>query len=188
MIRVLSLVLIVGCARPVREAAVPVPAVSSTPCVPGPPLRAVDIYRTLEKYAWSLYLREDEPAPPPTTYGSCRVDKNVVSAADGTVVAELGCGVRVLVPGIVDGLGLQVGARGQDVLDRAPAPERSLTCVANGPAQVRCNFERGPDQDTDSDWYVVAGALDTDVLTGAAARAYVASRELVEIEVSVWCH
>jgi hypothetical protein len=76
----------------------------------------------------------------------------------------------------------------EDVLDRKPRPHQPLTCKANGPDQVRCNFERAPDSDTDSSWYVVAGTLDEDVLTGDAAVAFFAPRTLVELDVSVWCH
>lgn len=187
MLPIFAVALLAGCAAGATKPPVR-PATSVTPCMPGPPLAAKDLYAALEPYAWSLYLREDEPAPPPTTYGTCRVERNKVSAADGTPVAELGCGVRILVPGIVDELGLQVGARGQDVLDRAPKPLRPMTCMGNGPEQVRCMFERREDQDTDGTWYVVAGSISEDVLTGRAARSYFAARRVVEIEFSVWCH
>ncbi|MEO7097108.1 MAG: hypothetical protein ABI175_27860 [Polyangiales bacterium] len=163
-------------------------AVSATPCFPGPPLVATEMFKTLEKYAWSLYLGPDEAAPPPTTYGSCTVNRNIITSAAGRTVAELGCGVRVLSPGIVDELGLQLGARGQDVLDRKAKPVPALSCMANGPDQVRCMFERRDDKDTDETWYVVAGTLSEDVLTGPAARRYFATRSIVEMEVSVWCH
>lgn len=180
MIQLLVAALALGCGRGAVQ--------QPTPCFPGPPLVAADMFKALEKYAWSLYLGPDEPAPPPTTYGSCKVDRNRVTSADGKLVAELGCGVRVLSPGILDDLGLQLGAHGQDVLDRKPKPVRPMTCMANGPDQVRCMFERGEDEDTDASWYVVAGSFAGDVLTGPAASAYFAARPIVEIEVSVWCH
>lgn len=173
---------------PVVVTAAPAASGAVTPCVPGPPLVALDMYKQLEKYAWSLYLSADEEAPAPTTFGSCTVNKNVVRAADGTVVAELGCGVRVLSPGIVDDLGLQLGARGQDVLDRKPKPVQPLVCTANGPDQVRCHFERAADSDTDASWYVMAGRIGDDVLTGDAATRWFSTATVVEIEVSVWCH
>ena len=190
MIRILPLALILGCGSTTKESpvAAPAPVASTTPCFPGPPLVAKDMFKTLEKYAWSLYLSAAETAPPPTTYGSCKVDRNIVTSADGKVVAELGCGVRVLSPGILDDLWLQLGARGQEVLERKPKPVHPMTCMANGADQVRCMFERGEDEDTDSTWYVVAGTLAEDVLTGAAASTYFAARPIVEIEVSVWCH
>lgn len=149
---------------------------------------ANELYKQLEAYSWSVYLGPDEAPPPPTTFGTCTVNRNIVRAADGTIVAELGCGVRVLAPGIVDDLGLQLGARGQDVLDRKPKPVQPLVCTANGPDQVRCRFEREPDRDTDSSWYVLAGHLGEDVLTGEAAARWFGPARIVEIEVSVWCH
>lgn len=201
--KVLPLVLVVACGAPdVRRAspptaprgaapATPVASPSTTPCFPGPPLAALDVYHRLEKYAWSLYAsaEDEERVPPATTFGSCTVDRNVVRAADGTVVAELGCGVRVLSRGILDDLGLQLGAHGQDVLDRKPKPVPPLVCTANGPSQVRCHFERPEDSDTDASWYVLAGSLgDADVLEGERAVRWFSTATVVEIEVSVWCH
>lgn len=187
MLAIFAVALLTGCAAGATSPAGPA-AASDTPCISGSPLAAKDLHARLEPYAWSLYLRDDEPGPPPTTFGTCKVVRNKVSAADGTPVAELGCGVRILVPGIVDELGLQVGARGQDVLDRQPKPLRPMTCMANGADQVRCMFARGENEDTDATWYVVAGSLSEDVLTGRAARSYFAARRVVEIEFSVWCH
>jgi hypothetical protein len=151
-------------------------------------MAAGDLWKDLEKYSWSLYLDPDEQPPPPTTYGSCRVERNKVTSATGTLVAELGCGVRVLVPGIRDSLGLELGATGKDVLDRKAKSLTPLTCLANGPDRVRCRFDRPEGSDTDLDWYVVAGQLGEDALTGDAAKTFFASRTLVELDVSMWCH
>lgn len=170
--------------KPVR----PVP--TSNPCFEGkPPIVAADLWKDLEKYSWSVYLGEGEQPPPPTTYGSCKVERNKITTSNGTLIAELGCGVRVLVPGIRDHLGLEVGtATGKDVLERRPKPVPALTCMANGPDQVRCRFDREDNSDTDSDWYVVAGSLGEDVLTGDAARRFFAPARVVELDVSIWCH
>ncbi len=161
------------------------PVITTNPCFAGkPPIVASELWKHLEKYSWSVY--ETENPPPPTTYGSCKVERNKVTTATGTLVAELGCGVRVLVPGIRDGLGLELGtAKGGDVLARKSKP---LTCMANGPDQVRCHFDRDEDSETDTDWYVVAGQLGEDTLSGDAARKFFASRTLVELDVSIWCH
>ncbi|MCB9562534.1 MAG: hypothetical protein H6708_19185 [Kofleriaceae bacterium] len=164
------------------------PASAATPCFPdAPALAAADVYQQLERFAWAAYDNPDEPAPT-GTFGTCRVERNVVRDAAGAVVAELGCGVRILQPGITDGLGLQLGARGDEVMARTSRAVDSLVCVANGPDRVRCSFARRDDEDTDPDWYVVAGQLDDDVVTGAAARAFFGPRALVELDVSVWCH
>lgn len=168
----------------------PKPVATTNPCFPGkPPIVANEMWKTLEKYSWSVYLTEDEPKPPPTTYGTCRVDLDKVTTPQGTLVAELGCGVRVLVPGIRDRHGIEIGkAIGKDVLDRTPDPTTKLTCYPNGPAQARCRFDRAEEADTDPDAYVVAGTLDADVLSGEAARTFFATKPIVELGVSIWCH
>ncbi len=146
------------------------------------------MWKTLEKYSWSVYLSETDSAPPPTTYGTCKVNRNRVTAANGSLVAELGCGVRVVTKGIKDELGLEIGAVGKDVLARKPKPLTKLTCFGNGPGQARCQFERPDDNDTDSTSYVVAGTLGEDAVTGDAAIKFFSSRPLVELGVSIWCH
>jgi hypothetical protein len=164
-----------------------IPTSTTTPCFGGAPLPATKMWRDLEKYSWSLYAGE-ESAPPKGTYGSCTVERNIVRDRSGAVVAELGCGVRVLQRGILDDLGLQIGATGQEVLDRKRRPVPPLTCTANGPDQVRCSFGRDPDTDHDASWYVVAGTLDKEVITADEARSYFARRQIVEVDVSIWCH
>ena len=177
-----------------RSAATPIetvaPVVTNNPCFAGKPaIKAGTLWKDLEPYSWSVYLNPDEQPPPPTTYGSCKVERNQVTTASGQLVAELGCGVRVLVPGIHDGLGLELGsATGKDVLDRWPKPQPNLTCIGNGPDQTRCHFDRAPDSDTNPDSYVVAGTLDKDAVTGEAARAFLADKRIVELHVSMWCH
>lgn len=176
-------------AAPTAHPAPPVPtAATENPCFAHqPPIKATAMHEALEKYAWSLYLSEDEPAPPPTTYGTCTVDRNKVTAANGTPVAELGCGVRVLTRGIVDDLGLQIGATGTDVISRKHATT-ALTCFPNGIESSRCRFERAEENDTDDDFYVVAGYVGDEPVTGDAALAFFRSKTILEVDVSVWCH
>jgi hypothetical protein len=189
MKRTLLAIVVVGCGSSAKPAP-PTPAKASIPCFPDrtAPLEALTIYKDLEKHAMGWMMPEDErPAPEP--YGTCRVADSKITAADGTVVAELSCGVHILVPGIKDDLGfaLGTGARGQDVLDRAK-DHPPLSCWANGPTQSRCRFDRREDADTDTSSYVVAGSFPGDALTGADAEAFFAPRELVELDVSIWCH
>src|SRR5689334_13054279 len=111
----LSLLTIAACASAPHAPAPRMVATGGAPCFPDrAALDAPKVYEELEKYAWSLYASADDPPIPDGMYGTCKVSRNVVSAKDGTVVAELGCGVRILVPGIRDELGLQLGARGSD--------------------------------------------------------------------------
>jgi hypothetical protein len=186
MLRFLSTIALAACAASAPPASRPSAQRTTAPCFPEKPaLRAQDIYTQLESFAESLYAGEDTP-PKQGTFGTCSVERNVIFAADRSIVGELGCGVRILVPGIQDELGLEVGARGRDVLDRKK-PLRRLECIPNGPDQARCMFERAPDTDTDGTWYVVRGALAT-TITGDEALAYFAQRPIIEIEYSVWCH
>lgn len=171
---------------PVAAPARPTAATHETPCKPGPPLVASELYTALQRFA-QPYGTIDDPLPS-GTFGTCTVKDGQVRTADGRLVAELTCGVRITSPGIADELGLQLGARGQDVLDQKPRPQTELACRANGPTQVWCQFERPPDHDTDGTSYIVEGTLSEDVLVGDAARAFFAPRTLVEIHYSAWCH
>ena len=159
----------------------------TTPCFPDQSvLQASTIYKDLEKFSWSVYAPATQ-APMKGTFGTCTVEGGRVSAVDGSMVAELGCGVRFVKPRIVDDLGLQIGATGKDVLDRKPRPQQPLDCFPNGLAQTRCQFGRPPNSDTDGTMYVVAGSLD-EPITGATARTFFGPRTIVEIHTSVWCH
>ena len=159
-----------------------------TPCFPkAASLAAVDIHKKLQRYADSIYTDADVPLPP-GKFGSCTITRNILRDEDGKVVAELGCGVRVLSRGIHDQLGIGIGARGLVVIDRMPASEMVLTCLANGPDQVRCRYNRAPDSDVDQNDYAVAGSLGEDILTGKAARSFFAPRRVVELLDNVWCH
>jgi hypothetical protein len=182
LVAVLTLAACGGAAtEPAAPAAAPKP-----PCFPdGPPLEASALYQQLERHAMSFM--QPESAPPPEAFGTCKVSGTMVRAADGTPVAELGCGVRILTRGIRDDLGLELGARGQDVIDRTPAPRPRMFCTANGPGQARCGLERTEEDDLDGTAYVVAGDVD-DVLVGADAEAFFGPKTIIEIHTSVWCH
>ncbi|HEU0036000.1 MAG TPA: hypothetical protein VFQ53_35555 [Kofleriaceae bacterium] len=180
------IVALIACAWPAAAAAHK--PKRSTPCFPErTSLSASAMFKTLEKFAWSLYDTGDAP-PPKGSYGTCTVEKNVVRDASGKTVAELGCGVRIVVPGIHNDLGIEVGARGRDVLASPKRPKTPLVCRGNGEGQTWCRFDRLPDTDTDLDGYVLAGELGEEVLTGKRALAWFRDHRIVEIHTSVWCH
>ncbi|MCE9572890.1 MAG: hypothetical protein K8W52_07015 [Deltaproteobacteria bacterium] len=171
-------------------------ATTATPTTAGAPcfadraaLDGAAVFKQFEQYG-AMFQGDDPAAAPRTTFGTCTVAEGKIKDAAGTTVAEINCGLDILLPGIHDDLGLALGAHGQDVLARLPAGHGQLVCRSNGPGQVRCNPERREEDDTDASWYVVAGDLPagTDVLTGAAAEAFFAPLTVVEIEMSVWCH
>jgi hypothetical protein len=162
------------------------PAADIGPCgLPGP-LDAIAIYRQLERHSWAGYDRSQRV--PDERFGTCTVARSQIRASDGALVAELGCGVRVVAPGIRDTLGIEIGALGADVLARAPVG-RPLFCVGNGPGQIRCGLERAAaDDDVDPSTYVVPGDLDDEVVRGDAAARFFAPRTVVELHANVWCH
>lgn len=204
-------VLAVGCGpQAVSKPTAPVPKPiakpagdANTPCFAGQPaLKAGDIYKELEKHSSAWYIGSDD-WPPARTYGTCTVDRGKVHEADGSLVAEISCGVRVARRGIVDDLGLQIGARGSEVIERKErgiswARMTPMRCVSNGPGQVRCSFDQPEGTNTDPNSYVVAGEIgelgkfdemsEMVVLTGEAAITFFKEREIVEMLVSMWCH
>jgi hypothetical protein len=182
--RTLVAVLALGaCGGAAPEPATPADP-AKPPCFPdGPPLQARALYDRFEQHAMAAYGEQALPAEP---YGTCTMHDRELRAADGTVVAEITCGVRILSRGIRDDLGLELGALGRDVLDRQQARTRFF-CMSNGPGQARCSFERSDENDLDGTSYIVAGDVD-DVIVGADAEAFFAPKTLVEIHTSVWCH
>lgn len=175
-------------ARPVSKDAI-APATTNPCFTNAPPLEAVAIHQQLDKHTW-WWSQSEAEIPPPEAFGSCTVHRGKITAADGTIVAELSCGVDIMVRGIRDDLGLQLGAHGREMLSRWKQPHGDLMCLANGPDQTRCRYERAEDQDTDFSSYVVAGAMPagTDSLTGPDAERFFAEREIVQILYSAWCH
>ena len=174
-----------------RPPPAPAAAPAGNPCFAGaPPLVADDVHKQFEKHADFLWAGSDTGAPPPETFGTCTVHEGNIRAADGTVVAEIGCGLQINVRGIRDDLGIEIGARGADVLSAWTEPHGQMECLGNGPSQTRCRYDRAEDSDTDFTAYIVAGGLPagSDALTGAAAERFFAEREIVQIWHSVWCH
>jgi len=174
------------------KAATAKPAKASTPCFPTQkkPLVALEIHKKLENHVTSLHDSKDESLTS-IAYGTCKLTGNELREADGSLVGELGCGMRVVRRGIADGLGIQVGAHGRDVIARKPKPLPALTCTSNGEGKAICRFASGAHAatsvDAHPDSYIVMGGLD-EVLTGAEALAFFREREIAEILVSFWCH
>jgi hypothetical protein len=179
-------------AEPHAKPATAKPARASTPCFPAQkkPLVALEIHKKLASHVTSLHDSKDESVKA-VAYGTCKLTGNELREADGSLVGELGCGMRVVRRGIADGLGIQVGAHGRDVIARKPKPLPALTCTSNGEDQAICRFATGAHSatsvDAHPDAYVVRGGLD-DVVTGADALAFFGQREIAEILVSFWCH
>jgi hypothetical protein len=169
----------------------PVAPTQTTPTVPCFADRAVltarEVYDANSQHALGFGSTDEVPTPA-SMYGTCRAEAGKITDAGGALVAEIGCGVRIVRRGITDELGLQIGVRGADVIAAKPKPHTALQCFANGPTQTWCRFERAEDEDTDGTSYVVDGTITEETLTGNAAVAYFSPREVVEIHYSAWCH
>lgn len=166
----------------------PAPKPPTAPCFADRALlTAREVYDANRQHALGIGSVEDPPTPA-SMYGTCRAEAGKITDAGGALVAEVGCGVRIVQRGITDELGLQIGVRGADVLAAKPKPHTELRCYASGPTQIWCEFERAEDQDTDGTSYIVDGTITEDALVGDAALAYFSPREVVEIHYSAWCH
>lgn len=172
----------------------PAPAASApagNPCFAGAaPLIADDVHKQFERHSQYFWAGSEAGAPPPEPFGTCTVHEGKIRAADGAVVAELGCGLQINTPGIRDDLGIELGARGADVLAAWTAPHGPMECIGNGPTQTRCRYDLPEYGLTNFTAYIIAGGLPagSDALTGPAAERFFSDREIVQIWHSVWCH
>src|SRR5262245_24793882 len=101
-------------------------------------LIATEVYKQLESM---IPIMGEETKSKRGTFGTCSVVDGKILTADNKLVGELGCGLRILVPGIRDDLGLELGATGADVLAKKKQPVPTLRCLPNGPDQARCMFD-----------------------------------------------
>lgn len=136
---------------------------------------------------------------PKGTWGTCTVNKGVVRERDGTRVAEIYCGLDILVPGLVDDHGIGVGAIGEQVLEAyGDGPSSTIVCAHTFEPKVRrarCWIPDDPSFARGRRWsYVVAGRLpETDaergwLVRGEAALAFFRTRTILEIEHRGACH
>ncbi|HEY5923808.1 MAG TPA: hypothetical protein VIV11_19135, partial [Kofleriaceae bacterium] len=131
-----------------------------------------EVWSDLDHYA--IGMSSEEPAS--GTYGTCTIKNGQLRDAHGTLVAEIHCGITVYVPGILDHLGFEIGARGSDIA--AEHATQDAICwhdfrdddVAK---HTRCSF-------SDGSHYSVAGVAaampEHGPLRGAAARGFFTSR------------
>lgn len=157
------------------------------PCFDGPPLVASTVYRDLERYSSSPDFWDGRSPMPRRQYGSCTVEEAVIRRADGREVAQLTCGIRVQEPGLLDHLGLQVGAPGRQVIERSPKAADRLVCVAagdRGHCWVRPQYDAGEPVAR----YTVLGAPESELLEGAAAVDYFAPRAIESFRMTIYCH
>jgi hypothetical protein len=104
----------------------------------------------------------------------------------GVLVAELPCGIVVKVAGWVDPFGVQVGAPGQQAVDRHLAAGTSPSCMAHGRGRSACWFAGAAGRLEVA--YVVEGDLGDEWLGGADALRFLATRRVAELSFLPDCH
>jgi hypothetical protein len=161
-----------------------------------------EIWRDLHAYA--IGMSADKP--PSGTYGTCTIADGKLRDARGTLLAELHCGISVYVPGIIDHLGFEIGARGADIAaahdeslriaDATYIPPRVRThppdtmCWADDTNQTRCWIE-GEGGDSAGSHYNFAATTkmpDLGPLRGAPARHFFESHAVRSLTVRITCH
>jgi hypothetical protein len=116
------------------------------------------------------------------------VAKGVVTSADGRAVAQLNCGILVEAPGLVDHVGLQVGASARQVIDRHRDPEQRLTCVGGAGGETQCWFRPPADHDEPIARYTVRATPPQPVLEGREAVAFFAAQTILRFSLTMYCH
>jgi hypothetical protein len=184
-----------GCTHASAPAPVPtaaaVPGATRAPCSLGKrPLEASWIYRQVEGHIRDHVEGEDVR---PVRLGSCVFDGTILSEYgpnySRVVVAEIGCGVRILRPGVLDHAGFEVGVTGAEVIERRSG-EGQMRCRANGPDHARCWFQPSESNGSESNpsEYVVAGTVGDEDLVGDRAIGFFSIRTVTEMLANVWCH
>lgn len=130
----------------------------------------------------------DGTSPVPSgRYGTCAVSDGVIRDRTGAEVAQLGCGILVQRPGIVDHVGIAVGASGQQVIDRHAAAEQRIRCIGAG-ERTRCWFGEDDAAGEPIASYWVAGALPAMLLDGRPALEFFAPRTITSFLMTIYCH
>jgi hypothetical protein len=134
----------------------------------------------------SVVIGQAIGAHEPVPFGSCVVRNSIIYSRAGKPVAELGCGILVRVPGIVDFVGAQVGAPAATIVNRYPNAAKRAICVA-GKGETRCWFNTSDEQEPYTR-YTVAGTPDSQTLRGPAALAFFSRRRIIRFHETLYCH
>lgn len=103
-------------------------------------------------------------------------------------MAQLNCGIEVMRRGLVDHLGLQVGATGKQVIERTHALGGGLVCTPWGQG-VGCFFEPAGQEEQPIARYLVPKSLPSGaVLRGEAAERFFARQRIRSFHMTVYCH
>ncbi len=151
-------------------------------------LVASEVYRDLEAHA--VAFGDEDAAPPAARYGTCTIHKGQLTDARGRLVAELTCGLTVYVPGIIDNLGFEIGAHGNDVA--AEHHDGDVMCWDEGNGHARCWFQTDDGAEAAAHYSFKASidtrAGETGPLKGRDARTLFESRDVAYFTQRMWCH
>lgn len=135
------------------------------------------------------------------TWGTCTANRGIIRDPDGSLVARLGCGLVIKRSGLVNELGIEVGMRGEQVLEAyGDGPSSRLACMSTYEPRRRRTYcwiavESVDDQRTTSTWgYTVWGRLPTSevdtggTVIGEKALAFFRTRTVLEMTSRGNCH
>ena len=150
-----------------------------------------EVWRDVGAYA--IGMSSDEP--PSGTYGTCTIKNGQLRDANGTLLAEIHCGITVYTPGIVDHLGFEIGARGADIAAEHATQDtmcwHDFTDDDGVAKHTRCWFFANEGEEAGSHYSVagLAAAMpEQGPLRGAAARGFFTSRTVSHFTVRMSCH
>ena len=165
--------------RPIKD--------DATPCFPGPPLVASTVFSHVDKFGTGMHVYDGKMPLPNGHYGSCSIKKGALWSANDELVAHINCGLSVKSPGLVDHLGLGIGARGSDVVAREQHGVKRFICV-NQDAKSLCWFISKTQNEEPWVKYTVAAKLPAQSLRGKAAATFFAKHTVSAFHVTMYCH
>lgn len=163
-------------------------------CFSGSPVVASTAYLRLWKYAANLVVWDGESQIPSTTYGRCTVDDAIIRDPKGKMIARLHCGIEVTARGMVDHLGVSVGAKGSEVLERSQKGELLCSSYTGGSRCFLSEEEDPAAMDAGSAFgttasYIVGRSLpDGEALRGEEAALFFAPQRIKSFTMLMSCH
>lgn len=167
--------------------AAPASAERRAPCFDGPPLPAALVWHHLRHFSASQDFWDGKSPLPETTYGRCKVKDAAVFDSRGRRLARLHCGITVERRGLTDHLGLEVGATGEQVIERTRPEREDLVCTGYTGGS-RCYYQPKSGGEPRAR-YIVGRPLKKDaVLRGDAAERFFRAQRIKKIVVTMICH
>lgn len=167
--------------------AAPASAGKRSTCFDGPPLVAGNVWYHLRHFSASQDFWDGESPLPEGRYGRCAVKGGMLFDPRGRRLAKLHCGIEVERRGLIDHLGLEVGALGKQVIERTRPENEELVCTGyTGGSRCYYHSDRGHEPPAR---YIVGRTLAGGaVLRGKAAERFFRDQRIKTIFVTMSCH